>query len=203
MNLPLLTLVLVAYLLGSIPFGLVVSRALGAPDPRTGGSGNLGATNVARMAGKPAGIITLLLDAAKGAVPTALALAWLPDQGPALPQFTPLAAILTGLAAFCGHCWPVYLRFKGGKGVATALGVYLALSPLVLLGVLAVFFLAAWRTRHVSVGSMAGCSSAPVWLLLRGAAWPVVAVSVLMALLVILRHRENLARLRRGEENAV
>ncbi len=203
MILLLAMLALGAYLLGSIPFGLLVSRACGAPDPRTGGSGNLGATNVARMAGKPAGVITLLLDAAKGAAPTALALAWLQGVDAPVSGLAPLGAALTGLAAFCGHCWPVYLRFKGGKGVATALGVYLAISPPALLGVLAVFLLAAWRTRHVSVGSMAGCSSAPLWLLMTDAGWPVVTVAVVMALLVFWRHRANLVRLHRGEENTI
>lgn len=193
-----------AYLLGSVPFGLLMSRAFGGPDPRTAGSGNLGATNVARVAGKAAGIMTLLLDAAKGAAPTVLAISWLQGSGePVLAGISATTAALTGLAALCGHCWPAYLRFKGGKGVATAMGIYLAASLPVLAGVVGVFALTAWRTKHVSLGSMACCSTAPLWMMLAGMPWQWVAVTTVMALLIIWRHRENLNRLRQGEENTI
>ena len=179
-----------AYLLGSVPFGLLVARAMGGVDPRTGGSKNIGATNVARLAGKPAGVITLFLDVAKGAAPTLAALSWL----------EPLQAAVVGLCAFAGHLWPLYLRFRGGKGVSTALGVFLALSPAAAAGVIAVFLFAAWHWGHVSMGSLLGCGSAPVWLLLAGQNWAVAAVSVVMALLVLWRHKENISRIRQGRE---
>ncbi len=189
-----LGLVVAAYLLGAVPFGLVVARLWGGPDPRRVGSGNIGATNVARTVSKPAGVVTLLLDVAKGALPAALALGW---QGPEQLWLAPL----TGLAAFLGHCWPVYLRFKGGKGVATAMGVYLSLAPTALLGILAIFVLLAWKTGHVSVGSLASCTSAPLWMLISGQNLAVVMVTLVMALVVIYRHKDNLARLRQGAEH--
>jgi glycerol-3-phosphate acyltransferase PlsY len=184
---------LAAYLLGSIPFGLVLCKLLGKPDPRTAGSKNIGATNVSRLAGKPAGMATLLLDVAKGAVPVFVAAAWLPAWQ--------CAAV--GLAAFSGHCYSAYLGFKGGKGVATAMGVYLALSWPSLLGVLAVFIAAAWRSGHVSLGSLLACGSAPIWLLAWGQPWPVVAFALVMALIVLWKHRENIARLRAGTEHGL
>jgi glycerol-3-phosphate acyltransferase PlsY len=186
-----LALVAAGYLLGSVPFALLVSRAFGGPDPRSAGSGNLGATNVARLAGKPAGVATLLLDAAKGSAPVYAGLAWA----------SPPEAALAGMAAFLGHCYPLYLGFRGGKGVATAMGVYLALAPLALAGAVAVFALAVWRTGHVSVGSIGACLSAPVWMLLAGRPGALPAVAVLMAALVVWRHRENITRLRAGKEH--
>jgi glycerol-3-phosphate acyltransferase PlsY len=186
--------ILGGYLLGAVPFGILTSRLWGAPDPREGGSRNIGATNVGRLAGKAAGVVTLLLDVAKGAVPAYLTSLWAgPDQ-----LWLPPAV---GLAAFIGHCWPVYLRFKGGKGVATAMGVFLAMAPAALLGVLGVFVLLTWKTAHVSVGSIGACSSAPLWMLMSGAAWPVTAMALVMAAAVVYRHRENIARLRRNAEH--
>lgn len=181
-----------AYLLGSIPFGLLITRLLGGPDPRQGGSGNIGATNVTRLAGRSAGVATLFLDAAKGAVPMALALVYLPDW--------PAAAV--GLAAFLGHIFPLYLGFKGGKGVATALGVLAAASPLSLLATVGILALTAWWSGHVSLGSLAGCASAPLWLLFWGHSTPLTLMALAMALLVVWRHRENIARLRQGRENS-
>lgn len=182
-----------AYLLGSIPFGLVLCKLLGKADPRNAGSGNIGATNVARLAGKPIGAATLLLDVAKGAVPVFLAAAWLPEwQGAAV-----------GLAAFVGHCYPVYLGFKGGKGVATAMGVYLAFSWPALIGVLAIFILSAWRSGYVSLGSILACGSAPLWLLAWGQPWPMVLIALAMAIIVVWKHRENIARLRAGSEHGL
>lgn len=186
-----LGLILGAYLLGSVPFGLVLCRLFGRPDPRLGGSGNIGATNVARLAGKTLGVATLLLDVAKGAVPVYLAAVWLPDW-----QYASV-----GLAAFLGHCYPIYLGFKGGKGVATAMGIYLALSWPSLLGALALFVAAAWRTGHVSLGSLLACGSAPLWFLAWGEPWPEVSLAALMAALVVWKHRENIARLRAGTES--
>ena len=186
-------LILGAYLLGAVPFGLLVARAFGGPDPRFAGSKNIGANNVARLVGKPAGLITLFLDVGKGAAPTALALDLLPVW----------QAAMVGLCAFTGHIWPIFLRFKGGKGVATAIGVILAFSPSALAGVLTVFFLTAWWSGYVSVGSMAACGSAPLWLLIAGQPWPVLAVALIMALVIVWRHRENIARLRAGQEHGL
>ncbi|MCB2186590.1 MAG: glycerol-3-phosphate 1-O-acyltransferase PlsY [Deltaproteobacteria bacterium] len=189
---PLFALYLLGgYLLGAVPFGLLVARVWGAPDPRTLGSRNIGATNVSRAAGKSAGVATLLLDAAKGAVPVILTGLWFPAW----------QAALVGLAAFAGHCWPVYLRFRGGKGVATALGVYAALSPLVLVGVLAVLVVGVRFTGFMSVGSMAGCLSAPLWMLALALPAEEIMVSLAMGLLVLFSHRANLTRLRAGTEH--
>lgn len=186
-------LIIGAYLLGSIPFGLVMCKVLGKPDPRTAGSKNIGATNVARLAGKPVGVATLLLDVAKGAVPVFVAANWLPEW----------QCAVVGLAAFVGHCYSIYLGFRGGKGVATAMGLYLALSWPSLLGVLAVFIATAWRSGHVSLGSLLACCSAPLWLLAWGEPWPVVAVAVVIAGLVVWKHRENIARMRAGTEHGL
>lgn len=179
--------------MGSIPFGLVLCKLLGKTDPRTAGSRNIGATNVARLAGKPIGVATLLLDVAKGAVPVFIAAAWLPEW----------QCALVGAASFLGHCYPVYLGFKGGKGVATAMGVYLALSWPSLIGVLAVFIAVAWRSGYVSLGSLLACGSAPLWFLAWGEPWSVVVVALGMAIMVVWKHRENIARLRAGNEHGL
>ncbi len=179
-----------AYLLGSVPFGLLLARFGAGIDPRQEGSGNIGATNVARLAGMRMGVLTLLLDVAKGTVPTMLALDWL----------DPSRAALVGLCAFAGHVWPLYLGFKGGKGVATALGVLLAWSQLACLLVVGVFGLIAWAKGYVSLASMLGMASAPVWLLVLDLPSAFVLASVVIALVVVWRHRENIARLRQGLE---
>src|SRR5262250_3878063 len=134
-----LFLIAMAYLLGSIPFGLMLTKIFGGKDVRKSGSGNIGATNVARVAGPAAGILTLLLDAAKGAVAV-----WL---GARFSEQSAAALMLAGAAALVGHCFPVWLKFKGGKGVATALGVFLMLAPLAALGGVAVFIVVVllWR----------------------------------------------------------
>ena len=188
-----LILPIAAYLIGSIPSGLLVCRLHGAPDPRSGGSGNLGATNVARMAGKPAGIITLILDMSKGFLPV-LAAQWLGD---------PWLASIAGLAGFGGHVWPAFLGFKGGKGVATALGVILAFSPAALLACLGVFLLTYLPWKFVSVGSMCALCSAPIWLAVAGSHINYMICASIMALVVIWRHRDNIDRLRKGRENRI
>lgn len=190
MNLAAALLVLGAYLLGAVPFGLVVARLLGGPDPRSGGSGNIGATNVSRLAGRGAGVATLLLDAGKGALPTALALHWL----------SPAWAAAAGLAAFLGHIFPIYLGFKGGKGVATFLGVLAVVAPLALLCTLAALGLGAGLTGRMSVGSLAGCLSAPLWLWLLSCPRPLIYMALLMAPLVVWSHRQNILRLLAGQE---
>ena len=185
-------LVVFAYLLGSIPTGLVLSRALAGKDPRQQGSRNIGATNVMRTAGKAIGIITLLGDVLKGLIPVVIA-QWLVKEAYWVAG--------TGLAAFLGHCFPIYLRFKGGKGVATALGIFLPLAPLAV--VLDFFFFAGVvaTSRIVSVGSMLGAAAMPVLIWLLGYPLPSVILGICVAALIIYRHKENIQRLLSGREN--
>lgn len=183
--------VVFAYLLGSVPFGVVAARLFGGRDPRTGGSGNIGATNVLRTVGRKAGIFTLVCDALKGYLPTALAAASLES---------PSMAAAVGMAAFLGHLFPLYLRFKGGKGVATGAGVFLALSPAALGTSLIVFVLIVVRSRMVSLGSVVSAVVlVPAALLFREDAG-VVAAAALTAMLSIWKHRANLRRIIAGEE---
>ena len=186
-----LALIIVGYLLGAVPFGLLISRAMGGPDPRQGGSGNIGATNVARQAGKSAGVLTLLLDLGKGLGPALLADYWL----------TPWWAGAVGLAAFVGHCWPVYLSFRGGKGVATFLGVLLGLAPMAGLATGLVVILLAIVSKHMSLGSMVGCTSSVGWLWVTGAPLAFMVSAAVMSLLVLYKHRENIGRLKAGQEH--
>ena len=176
------------YLAGSVPFGVLIARALGLGDLRRIGSGNIGATNVLRTGNRAAAAATLLLDAAKGAVPVALFLGW-----------GDLAAQAAGAGAFLGHCFPVWLRFRGGKGVATFLGVLLALHWPAGLCALATWAAAAALTRRSSVGALAASALAPLWLVLF-ARWEAVLVVSVLAALLWLRHAANIGRLLRGEE---
>lgn len=184
-------LVVFAYFLGSIPVGVMLGRLKGV-DPRKTGSGNIGATNVMRAAGKKLGVVTLILDAAKGFVPVALATL----------LGVPLCVVaLVGLVAFLGHVFPVFLRFKGGKGVATALGVYLAISPVTILAAFVVFVIVAAIWRYVSLASMIGATVVPIGLYLIGAPWSFVVMAVLITLVVIVRHKDNITRLVKGTES--
>ena len=189
-------LVLTGYLLGSIPFGLLLARFVAGVDVRRTGSGNIGATNVARAAGQKLGLVTLFLDAAKGAIPVVAAAALLGVPGEPGPW-----AAAAGLAAFLGHVFPPWLRFRGGKGVATAFGVFLALSPWAALAALAVFVASYAGTRIVSVSSLAGAAAcAATAAALHGyrssATWTALAILAV----VVIRHRTNMQRLLRGEE---
>ena len=183
-------LTILSYLLGSVPSGFLVGSSAGV-DVRSAGSGNIGATNVARTLGWKKGLVTLFADVAKGFLPVLAA--HLLDLGNA-------AAAVAGLAAFAGHLYPVFLRFKGGKGVATATGVYLAAMPLGILVVLGVFVLVVLAGRRVSLASMSAAVLAPVaaWALSypEEVAW----MSLVIGFLVVLRHRENIRRLMAGEE---
>ena len=183
-------LVLIAYLLGSVPTGYIVGSLAGV-DVRKAGSGNVGATNVARVVGKRQGIFTLVADAAKGFVPVILAL----NLG-----LTPVATAFVGITAFLGHLYPVFLRFRGGKGVATALGVFLGLAPAATVVLMVVFLVVLIATRFVSLSSMVAAASAPIvlWLLL----YPRVSIgmSFFIAAMIVLRHRENIQRLLSGAE---
>ena len=192
---------LIAYLVGSLSFAVIVSRAMGLSDPRTYGSGNPGATNVLRSGSKPAAIVTLLLDAAKGWLPVML-VKWF---GPAWDLSEGTQA-LAGLAAFLGHLYPVFFAFKGGKGVATAVGVLLAFEPLLALATLVTFAIIVFFSRYVSLASMVAAVFAPAYYLIGdGVAWTASSAKTLaliaMGLLLMWRHRENIQRLLAGTES--
>lgn len=192
----LLSVLLVAagYLLGSVATAVLVSRALGAADPRSGGSGNPGATNVLRLAGRRAAALTLAGDVVKGVVPVLAA------QAAGLP---PGPVALVALAAFLGHLYPVFFGFRGGKGVATAFGALLGMEPLLGGAVLATWLVVAGVSRYSSLAALAASVLAPVYAWI-GSGLPVVvgAVSVMAALLV-WRHRANVRRLLAGEEGRI
>ncbi|MCC6000817.1 MAG: glycerol-3-phosphate 1-O-acyltransferase PlsY [Pararhodobacter sp.] len=178
-----------AYLLGSVPFGLVVTRLLGLGDLRSIGSGNIGATNVLRTGNKGAALATLVLDAGKGGIAVLIARMALGED----------AAQLAALAAFLGHLFPVWLRFQGGKGVATFLGTLLVLAWPAGLLACATWLVVAALTRLSSASALAAAAAAPIWLALTGQAQAVV-MAVVLALLVWERHRANIARLIAGTE---
>jgi glycerol-3-phosphate acyltransferase PlsY len=187
-----LQVIAVAYLIGSIPFSFLVARAFGVHDVREVGSGNVGATNVLRSAGKAAGALALLLDVGKGAGAAALAGRLAPGEA-ALPAAAAVAAVV-------GHMYPVWLRFQGGKGVATGFGAFAPLAPWAALGALAVFAVAALATRFVSLGSVAGGAAlAGLAFALRGPD-PVAIATAVTAALVVFRHRSNLRRILEGTE---
>ena len=201
MNIASVVATLAAYLIGSLSFAVIVSRAMGLSDPRTYGSGNPGATNVLRSGSKPAAIVTLLLDAAKGWLPVML-VKWF---GPAWDLSEGTQA-LAGLAAFLGHLYPVFFAFKGGKGVATAVGVLLAFEPLLALATLVTFAIIVFFSRYVSLASMVAAVFAPAYYLIGdGVAWTASGAKTLaliaMGLLLIWRHRENIHRLLAGTES--
>jgi glycerol-3-phosphate acyltransferase PlsY len=183
-------LIFVAYLLGSIPTGLLLARRAGI-DPRRSGSGNIGATNVARSAGVRIGLATLAGDATKGALPVMTA-RW-------LGLGEPLAAS-AGVAAVIGHIAPIGLRFRGGKGVATALGALSVLAPWTAAACVAVFAGVAWRHRLVSLASILATITAPAVLLATGAPAATTTAMAVVAILIVLRHHENLRRLMAGTE---
>jgi glycerol-3-phosphate acyltransferase PlsY len=182
-----------AYLLGSVPFSFLVARAFGVRDVRRVGSGNVGATNVLRSAGKPAGALAFLLDAGKGALAAFLAAHFLPGD-PALPSLAAVAAVV-------GHMYPVWLRFQGGKGVATGLGAFAPLAPWAALCAVAVFAGVAALTRYVSLGSIAGALALAAWSWVAGGPGPVAFAASFTAALVVFRHRSNLRRILGGSEH--
>lgn len=199
MNLPLtpIAICVSAYLCGSIPFGLLLGKLFGGADVRKSGSGNIGATNVARTAGLSAGILTLVLDAAKGAAPVWAARHYFPDHA--------AFQILAGLAALAGHCFPVWLKFRGGKGVATAAGVFAILCPLAALGALAVFALVVGFWRFVSLASISAAAAMPLlvyflWAPHFAPPLSISAGSLAAAMLIIYKHDANLQRLVEGTE---
>lgn len=184
------------YLVGAIPFGLVISRMVGV-DVRTQGSKNIGATNVSRVLGKKLGLITLVCDCLKGLLPMYLASLLLAG---AAHKETLVA--LTGVMAVVGHMFPIYLGFKGGKGVATGLGVFLYLSPVAIGISLVVFVAAVALTGFVSAGSLLASGLIPVWLYLLGASRTTIVAAGCVAFLIWLKHHENINRLIHGREKS-
>jgi glycerol-3-phosphate acyltransferase PlsY len=183
-------LILFAYLSGSIPVGYLLGRCSGI-DVRQVGSGNIGATNVARVAGRSQGVFTLLGDAAKGFIPVVLSSYW---------GFSLEASVLAGAAAFLGHLFPVFLKLQGGKGVATALGVLMWLAPAGTLVLAGIFLATALSKRLVSLASLIAAGASPLVLWSLSYPLPVVALSIFFALMIVLRHRDNIRRLLAGVE---
>jgi len=197
LNATLLSIPVAAYLLGSIPFGLLLGKLFGAADVRKAGSGNIGATNVARVAGPLAGILTLLLDAAKGAFAVVLA-ARLSDQSSTW-------MMIAGLCALIGHCFPIWLGFRGGKGVATAAGVFGALCPPAFLGAIILFLLVVAYWRFVSLGSISAAAAMPLliyffWAPHHAPPYIVTFGSLAAAILIVYKHDANIQRLVQGDE---
>lgn len=197
LNATLISIPAAAYLLGSIPFGLLLGKLIGAADIRKEGSGNIGATNVARVAGPAAGILTLLLDAAKGAFAVVLA-ARLSEQSSTW-------MMIAGLCALIGHCFPIWLGFHGGKGVATAAGVFLVLCPPAFLGAVILFVLVVMYWHFVSLGSISAAAAMPLLIYLFWAphhAPPYIVTfgSLGAAILIVYKHDANIQRLVQGDE---
>ena len=186
--------IVAAYLVGSIPFAVLVTRAMGLPDPRSFGSGNPGATNVLRTGSKLAAVLTLVGDALKGWV--AVWVAWAAGLSSEI-----IAAV--GLAAFLGHVFSVWLRFKGGKGVATAAGVLFALDWRVGVGALAIWLTVAVVTRYSSLAAVTAAFAAPLVIWAIQGPTPVLATSAVMGAVLVWRHQGNLAKLLRGEESRI
>ena len=189
-----LLLVVAGYLLGSIATAVLVSRALGVADPRSGGSGNPGATNVLRLAGRKAAALTLAGDILKGVVPVLVARA---------ADLPPGAVAVVGLAAFLGHLYPAFFGFQGGKGVATALGVLLAMEPYLGAAVLATWIVVAGVSRYSSLAALVASVLAPGYAWVLSGDRGVVGAVALMAVLLVWRHRANIRRLVAGEEGRI
>lgn len=183
-----------AYLLGSISSAIVVCRLMGLPDPRTEGSGNPGATNVLRIGGKPAAVLTLAGDMLKGLLPVLLA---------RVLEADPLLVAATGLAAFAGHLYPVFFGFQGGKGVATALGVLLGLGWIIGLAVIGIWLAMAVVSRISSLSALVAMACAPAVVWWRWPSPALVAAMVLMVVVLYWRHRSNIRNLIAGQEGRI
>ena len=190
----MIPVVIVAYLIGSVPFALLLARHWGAADLRRIGSGNLGAANVLRASGVKAGVLVALLDITKGAVSVMLA------ERFGSSAAAPAAA---GLAAIVGHIYPVWLKFRGGKGVATACGVFWVLTPLAVPPALGIFGVTVWITKYISLGSMLASVALPPLAYAMGSPAPTVAAAVVVSAIIVFRHRSNLTRLRSGTERRI
>ncbi len=204
-----------AYFLGSVPFGLIIGKIKGV-DIRKSGSGNIGATNAMRALGKPAGLLCFFLDVCKGALPVIFSGMYFSLLASSdIPPADAARWMLVGLCAVLGHMFPIFLRFKGGKGVATGFGMLAAFYPVITfpaLGALAVWYVVMKTTRYVSVASCAAALSIPLLLVAwraslgtdqLAASWPFLVLTALLAAGVIYKHRANLARVRAGTENKV
>jgi glycerol-3-phosphate acyltransferase PlsY len=185
--------VLLAYLIGGIPFGLVIVRLITGKDVRASGSGNIGATNVLRTTGRLAGVLTLILDAAKGWIAV-----WIASQLTGGSVFWMSTA---AFAVLVGHAFPAWLRFKGGKAVASFLGAYLFLTPIPVLAVLLLFIVLLFSTRYLSLGSVVAAGLFPLacWMILHPD-WPILVSAAAAACLIIYRHADNIRRIRAGNE---
>jgi glycerol-3-phosphate acyltransferase PlsY len=192
-TLAFIVILIIVYLIAAIPTGVVLSRLMGSEDVRQAGSGNIGATNVYRVAGKLAGVLTLVGDILKGFLPLLAFRNWMSP--------TPTQLGVACCIAIIGHCYPVYLKFKGGKGIAIALGVFLILSPKAVLGAVIVFIIAVAITRYVSLGSILAAMSAPLLILMLNYPQPTFLTALFIATLVTWRHRTNIRRLLDGTEN--
>jgi acyl phosphate:glycerol-3-phosphate acyltransferase len=187
-----------AYLIGSLSFAVIVSRAMGLSDPRTYGSGNPGATNVLRSGNKKAAVLTLVLDALKGLVPVVLVRSFGDRLG--LGEGT---LALVALGAFLGHVWPVYFRFEGGKGVATAAGVLLGLNLMLGVATLLTWLAVAYLTRYSSLAALVAALAAPLIQFLVWGASPVAAAITVMSLILVWRHSANIGKLMAGTESKI
>lgn len=185
-------LLLIAYLIGAIPTGIILTKLTGAEDIRKVGSGNIGATNVYRTAGRKLGIYTLLGDCLKGIIPILFAM---------LFGFQGAELAVIGMVAMLGHCFPVYLSFKGGKGVATALGVFLVISPASVMLALSLFLVVLGKWRYISLASIICAAVIPYLVLALERSMMVFLVCSCISILVIWRHKENIDRLLAGTEN--
>jgi glycerol-3-phosphate acyltransferase PlsY len=181
------------YLIAAIPTGIVLAKVMGYEDVRDKGSGNIGATNVYRVAGKLPGILTLVGDILKGYLPLLACKAWFNP--------TPTQLGIACAVAIIGHCYPIYLKFKGGKGVATALGIFLVLSSQAVLGAATVFVITVAISRFISLGSVLAAMSAPLLILMLNHPQPIFLATLFIAALIIWRHRTNIKRLLDGSEN--
>lgn len=184
---------IVIYLIAAIPTGVVLAKVMGYEDVRDKGSGNIGATNVYRVAGKLPGILTLVGDILKGFLPLLACKVWLTP--------TPAQLGIACATAIVGHCYPVYLKFRGGKGIATALGIFLVLSPVALLGAAIVFGVTVAISRFISLGSVLAAMSAPLLVLMLNQPQPIFLATLFIAALIVWRHRSNIKRLMDGSEN--
>jgi len=189
----MLLLILLAYLIGAIPTGVILTRITGNKDIRQSGSGNIGATNVYRVAGRMLGVLTLVGDCLKGALPLVVAMQFF--------ALTDSMVALIALAAFLGHCYPIYLGFKGGKGVATALGTFLVISPHSILFALFLFLFVLWKWRYISLSSISAAAIIPLLVISLERSLPLFIASLIIAGIVIWRHRSNIDRLRSGSES--
>jgi glycerol-3-phosphate acyltransferase PlsY len=183
--------IVLAYVIGSVPFSLLLARRWGASDLRRVGSGNLGAANVLRSSGVAAGVVAAALDMSKGALSVALA-RHLTDQ--------PAGPAVAGLAAIVGHVYPVWLRFRGGKGVATACGVFSVLTPLAVAPALTIFVVTVWVTKYISLGSVLASVALPPIAYAYGSPASAIATALAACVLIVFRHRSNLVRLQTGRE---